>query len=322
MKIYIEKHPANPSYNHRNYALTSYEREFEEQDYPKRSDHTFACALPKDISTLSPSQLVFLYFAYFRNMARIPSQIAGIDFALVDKKQTQKQERINFENEIASKQTECTDKTAELNEKKPQRESTLQTLQAQVKQTQDEINELKKLKKPTQEQQERLASLEKDLPALESKQDTAQKSLQNLTQRLEILARLYDITTGQGLCVDLGNNYPSLNIALDNTENLAYEIPLRKKETQELQKELEKLESIKNPNEEQSAKIQDLQTQINDLNELITQKQSELESNTQDAQNLSPKVESARKDYEQAKKDLDFLEKNPLKIIETPEKSE
>lgn len=313
MKFFLELNPANPSYRYtRDYPqvqLTSYERTFEERSYPTRSDHTFACALPKDFSAFSPSQMAFLYFAYFASRARVPAHLANIDWAKVDEKSKKKQENKNFENDVESMHAKAIDKSAELNQKKPQREASIKSLQTQIKETQDKINELKKLKKPTQEQQDELSLLQKTLPELESKLDTAQKSLENINQRFKVLARLYDFTTGEGLCVDLQNDFPTLMVVLENIENLNYEIPRRKDKLATLQKELQK--------EQDEAKKAELDEQIQNLSQIINDKEILLSECQDEQKTLSPKVEKQRKDYEQAKKDLAFLEANPLKILDS-----
>lgn len=314
MKIYIEKHSANPSHNYRNYALTSYEREFEERDYPKRSDHTFAYALPKDISNLTSSQNVFLYFMYFGSRARIPSHLANIDWAKVEALESMQKAQKAQEAELETTQSQTIDKTASLNEKIKARKSSIESLQAQIKESQDKIKELESIKKPSDEQKAELQSTRQNLAELESKLDTAQKSLANLLEQLERLANLYDITTGQGLCVDLINYYPTQNLLQEKTQNLAYEIPLRQKELDSMQKELEKTQD-----EDKKASLQE---SIQNASAIITQKQAELESNNAELAELEPKVESNLQAYKQAKNDLEYLEKNPLKIIETPEKSE
>ena len=313
MKFYLKLENGEPHIDVRTHNIKTYKRVFENRSYPTRSDHTFAVTLPKDISNLTSSQMVFLYFMYFGSRARIPSHLAQIDWAKVEALQATQNAQKAQEAELDTTQIEVIDKTASINEKIPARESSIDSLQTQIKEAQDKINELESIKKPSTEEQAELESARQNLTELESKLNTAQKSLANLHAQLKILASLYDITTGEGLCVDLINNYPTKNLIDEQNQNLAYEIPLRQKELESLQAQLQK-----ETNEDKKAELQE---SINNASEIIAQKQAQLESNTQELAELTPKVESSLQAYKSAKADLDFLEKNPLKILENTQEN-
>lgn len=307
MKIYLE---VIRGYNgsilgeEHNAPLKLDEREYGTQIIKDNASHQIK--IPDNASeTLTPSQIIFCYLAYLQSRSKIPAQILGIDWAKVDALQAEQDALKKEESELIQAQADYIDKTAELNTKKPQREATLQTLQAQKAELESTLASLKKEKKPDVA---KIQEVQNALDSTNAKIQTAQNSLTNINERLEILATLYDITTGEGLNTELQTLIPNHKLAKQQAWYLEYEIPKRKENLAKLKAELEK---------EQEAEQKEKITQdIESIEKLLPEKEQALSEAIDERDLLAPQLESARKQYALAKEKLAKLEANPTKTLD------
>lgn len=303
MKIYLHEKitdivNGNPT------PVKFYEREWGNQNIKDNATHKIK--IPDNASeTLTPSQIIFCYLAYLESRAKIPAQILSIDWAKVDALQAEQEALKKEESDLSQAQASYIDKTAELNTKKPQREATLQTLQAQKSELESTLENLKKEKKPDEAKiQEVQAELESTLAKIQ----TAQNSLTNINERLKILATLYDITTGEGLTPELQTLIPNHKLAKQQAWYLEYEIPKRKENLAKLKTELEK--------ESEAEQKEKITQEIESLEKLIPEKEQTLSEALDERDLLAPQLESAREQYALASEKLAKLEANPTKTLD------
>lgn len=303
MKIYLEIF-GYISGDEQNAPLKFDEREYGTQTIKDNTTHQIK--IPDNASeTLTPSQIIFCYLAYLQSRAKIPAEILNVDWAKVDALQAEQDALKKEESELIQAQADYIDKTAELNTKKPQREASLESLQAQKAQLESTLASLKKEKKPDEA---KIKEVQDELDSTNAKIQTAQNSLTNISERLEILATLYDITTGEGLNTDLQTLIPNHKLAKKQAWYLEYEIPKRKENLAKLKAELEKESEA-----EQKEKItQDIQS----LEELLPEKELALSEAIDERDLLAPQLESAREQYALASEKLAKLEANPTKTLD------
>lgn len=268
--------------------------------------NTHKIKIPDNASeTLTPSQIIFCYLAYLESRSKIPAQILSVDWAKVDALQAEQKALEKVESDLVQAVSNYIDKTAELNTKKPQRESSLQSLQAQKAELKSTLENLKKEKKPDEA---KIQEVQDELESVLGKIEVAQKSLTNINERLKILATLYDITTGEGLTTDLQTLIPNHKQAKQNAWHLEYEIPKRKENLAKLKAELEK--------ESEAEKKEQITQDIESLEKLIPEKEQALTEATDERDLLAPQLESAREQYALAKEQLEKLEANPTKTLD------
>lgn len=268
--------------------------------------NTHKIKIPDNASeTLTASQIIFCYLAYLESRAKIPTQILSVDWAKVEALQAEQEALKQEESELVKAVANYTDKTAELNTKKPQREASLATLQAQKAELESSLESLKKEKKPDEAKiQEVQAELESTLAKIQ----TAQNSLTNINERLKILATLYDITTGEGLTPELQTLIPNHKLAKQQAWYLEYEIPKRKENLAKLKTELEK--------EQEAEQKEKISQEIESLEKLLPEKEQALSEAIDERDLLAPQLESAREQYALAKEQLEKLEANPTKTLD------
>lgn len=282
---------------------------FDEREYGNqriKDNATHQIKIPNNASeTLTPSQIIFCYLAYLESRAKIPAQILSVDWAKVDALQAEENALKQEESELVQAQANYIDKTAELNTKKPQRESSLQSLQAQKAELESTLKKLKKEKKPDEA---KIQEVQDELESVLGKIQVAQNSLTNINERLEILATLYDITTGEGLIPELQTLIPNHKLAKQQAWYLEYEIPKRKENLAKLKAELEK---------EQEAEQKEKITQdIESMQKIISEKELQLQEAIDERDLLAPQLQSAREQYTSAKEKLKKLEANPTKTLD------
>lgn len=308
MKIYIQKIEAYNGHiayeNGGGYALDMQAREWGNQTI--KSNDTRQIKIPDNASeTLTPSQIIFCYLAYLESRAKIPAQILSVDWAKVDALQAEQEALKQEESDLVKAVSNYIDKTAELNTKKPLRESSLQSLQAQKAELESTLENLKKEKKPDEA---KIQEVQDELESVLGKIEVAQKSLTNINERLKILATLYDITTGEGLTTDLQTLIPNHKLAKQQAWYLEYEIPKRKENLAKLKTELEK--------EQEAEKKEQITQDIESLEKLIPEKEQALAEAVDERDLLAPQLESAREQYTLAKEQLEKLEANPAKTLD------
>ena len=307
MKIYLE---VFRGYNgiilreEHNAPIKLDEREYGTQIIKDNASHQIK--IPDNASeTLTPSQIIFCYLAYLQSRSKIPAQILNVDWAKVDALQAEQDALKKEESELIQAQASYIDKTAELNTKKPLRESSLKTLQAQKSELESTLASLKKEKKPDED---KIQEVQDELDSTNAKIQTAQNSLTNINERLEILATLYDITTGEGLNTDLQTLIPNHKLAKQQAWYLEYEIPKRKENLAKLKAELESTQEA-----EQKEKItQDIES----IEKLLPEKELALNEAIDERDLLAPQLEYAREQYALASEKLAKLEANPTKTLD------
>lgn len=307
MKIYLEKIVGENGTilsENGNSPLKFDEREYGNQSIKDNATHKIK--IPDNASeTLTASQIIFCYLAYLEARAKIPAQILSVDWAKVDALQAEQEALKQEESDLSQAQASYIDKTAELNTKKPQREATLQTLQAQKSELESTLENLKKEKKPDEV---KIQEVQDELESVLAKIQTAQNSLTNINERLKILATLYDITTGEGLTTELQTLIPNHKLAKQQAWYLEYEIPKRKENLAKLKTELEK--------EKEAEQKEKITQDIESLEKLLPEKEQALSEAIDERDLLAPQLESARKQYTLAKEKLEKLEANPTKTLD------
>lgn len=307
MKIYLERYRGLDGFilgELYNSPLKFDEREYGTQHIKDNATHQIK--IPDNASeTLTPSQIIFCYLAYLESRAKIPAQILSVDWAKVDALQAEQEALKQEESDLVQAVSNYIDKAAELNTKKPQREASLESLQAQKAELESTLENLKKEKKPDED---KIQEVQDELDSTNAKIQTAQKSLTNINERLRILATLYDITTGEGLATELQTLIPNHKLAKQQAWYLEYEIPKRKENLAKLKAELEK---------EQEAEQKEKITQdIENLEKLIPEKELALNEAVDERDLLAPQLESAREQYALAKEKLAKMEANPTKTLD------
>lgn len=307
MKIYLEQVRGENGWilgENGNSPLKFDEREYGNQSI--KDNATYKIKIPDNASeTLTPSQIIFCYLAYLESRAKIPAQILSVDWAKVEALQAEQEALKQKESDLVQAQASYIDKTAELNTKKPHREATLQTLQAQKSELESTLENLKKEKKPDEA---KIQETQDELESVLAKIQTAQKSLTNINERLEILATLYDITTGEGLTTDLQTLIPNHKLAKQQAWYLEYEIPKRKENLAKLKAELEK--------ESEAEQKEKITQEIENLEKLIPEKEQALSEAIDERDLLAPQLESASEQYTLEKEKLEKLEANPTKTLD------
>lgn len=307
MKIYLEQNRGQNGWilgENENFPLKFDEREYGNQSIKDNATHKIK--IPDNASeTLTPSQIIFCYLAYLESRAKIPAQILSVDWAKVEALQAEQEALKKEESDLVQAQASYIDKTAELNTKKPQREATLQTLQAQKSELESTLENLKKEKKPDEA---KIQETQDELESVLAKIQTAQNSLTNINERLKILATLYDITTGEGLTTDLQTLIPNHKLAKQQAWYLEYEIPKRKENLAKLKTELEK--------ESEAEQKEKITQEIESLEKLIPEKEQNLSEAIDERDLLAPQLESASEQYALEKEKLEKLEANPTKTLD------
>lgn len=280
------------------------EREYGTQIIKDNATHQIK--IPDNASEiLTPSQVIFCYLAYLESRAKIPAQILSVDWAKVDALQAEQEAQKQEESDLVQAVSSYIDKTAELNTKKPLRESSLATLQAQKSELESALENLKKEKKPDEA---KIQEVQAELESVLGKIEVAQKSLTNINERLKILATLYDITTGEGLTTDLQTLIPNHKLAKQQAWYLEYEIPKRKENLAKLKAELEK--------ESEAEKKEKITQDIESQEKLIPQKELALSEAVDERDLLAPQLQSTHEQYTLAKERLEKLEANPTKTLD------
>lgn len=280
------------------------EREYGNQIIKDNATHKIK--IPDNASeTLTPSQIIFCYLTYLESRAKIPAQILSVDWAKVDALQAEQETLKQEESDLVQAVSNYIDKTAELNTKKPLREASLESLQAQKAELESTLENLKKEKKPDEA---KIQEVQDELESVLGKIELAQKSLANINERLKILATLYDITTGEGLTTELQTLIPNHKLAKQQAWYLEYEIPKRKENLAKLKAELEK--------ESEAEQKEKITQDIESLEKLIPEKEQALSEAVDERDLLAPQLESAREQYTLAKEQLEKLEANPTKTLD------
>lgn len=306
MKIYVEilRGQNGIILGEHNVPLNFNEREYGTQSIKYDASHQIKT--PDNASeTLTASQIIFWYLAYLESRAKIPAQILSVDWAKVDALQAEEKALKQEEDELAKAQASYIDKTAELNTKKPQRESSLQTLQEKQAELESTLENLKKEKKPDEA---KIQEVQDELESVLAKIQTAQNSLTNINERLAILATLYDITTGEGLTTELQTLIPNHKLAKQQAWYLEYEIPKRKENLAKLKAELEK--------ESEAEKKEQITQDIESIEKLLPEKELALSEAIDERDLLAPQLQSAREQYTLEKEKLEKLEANPTKTLD------
>lgn len=280
------------------------EREYGNQIIKDNATHKIK--IPDNASEiLTPSQIIFCYLTYLESRAKIPAQILSVDWAKVDALQAEQETLKQEESDLVQAVSNYIDKTAELNTKKPLREASLESLQAQKAELESTLENLKKEKKPDEA---KIQEVQDELESVLGKIEVAQKSLANINERLKILATLYDITTGEGLTTELQTLIPNHKLAKQQAWYLEYEIPKRKENLAKLKAELEK--------ESEAEQKEKITQDIESLEKLIPEKEQALSEAVDERDLLAPQLESAREQYTLAKEQLEKLEANPTKTLD------
>lgn len=307
MKIYLETYHGLDGVilgEEYNTPLKLDEREYGTQSIKPNDTHKIK--IPDNASeTLTPSQIIFCYLVYLESRAKIPAQILSVDWAKVDALQAEQEALKQEESELVKAVSNYIDKTAELNTKKPQREATLESLQAQKTALESTLENLKKEKKPDEA---KIQEVQDELESVLGKIEVAQKSLTNINERLKILATLYDITTGEGVTTDLQTLIPNHKLAKQQAWYLEYEIPKRKENLAKLKAELEK--------ESEAEQKEKITQDIESLEKLITEKEQALSEAVDERDLLAPQLQSTHEQYTLAKERLEKLEANPTKTLD------
>lgn len=280
------------------------EREYGNQIIKDNATHKIK--IPDNASEiLTPSQIIFCYLTYLESRAKIPAQILSVDWAKVDALQAEQETLKQEESDLVQAVSNYIDKTAELNTKKPLREASLESLQAQKAELESTLENLKKEKKPDEA---KIQEVQDELESVLGKIEVAQKSLANINERLKILATLYDITTGEGLTTELQTLIPNHKLAKQQAWYLEYEIPKRKENLAKLKAELEK--------ESEAEQKEKITQDIESLEKLIPEKEQALSEAVDERDLLAPQLESALEQYTLAKEQLEKLEANPTKTLD------